>query len=434
MPAFDAVVIGAGPAGNAAAITLAKGGAKVLQVERGKAPGEKNLMGGVIYSSSLSPIVPNFWQSAPLERPVTEQNYWVTDGGSVAKFGFADSAFAESEDGPANAYTVLRAPFDKWMAGEAKKAGAMLLPATVVTDLLMEEGRVVGVATDRPNGEIPAKIVISGEGVNAFASWKAGFGKRPDPSEVALVVKEVIELPQGVLEARFGVGAGEGKTFEIFGDITQGCLGYAFLYTNKNTVSVGVGGLVTDFADLKLASYELLENVKNHSVVRPLLEGGKTLEYGGHLIPEGGYTSLPPLVSDGFLMTGDAALMVNAVHREGSNFAFASGRMAGEAALEAIASDDLSAKGLSGYRTRLEDSFILKDLKSYEGVFPFFRSRRDIMEDYPAIMTDALRSLFTVDGTAKGQKKKDLVKAVFKAKRPLALLSDLYKMWRVLGK
>ena len=431
---FDVIIIGAGAAGNAAAITLAKGGAKVLQIERGKAPGEKNLMGGIIYSSSLETIVPEFWKSAPLERSISEQNYWVTDKNSITKLGYSDDIFKAKTEAPAHAYTVLRSEFDKWMSNEAKKYGAMLLPGTVVLDLIVEDGKVVGVSTDRPNGDIRAPLVISGEGVNAFVSWKRNFGSRPKPSEVALVVKEVIELPKEVIEDRFRVSENEGASYEVFGDITKGCLGYAFLYTNKTTVSVGVGSLVSDFAEKEIASYELLEYVKNHKAIRPFLKGGKTIEYAGHLIPEGGYKKLPTLVTDGFLMTGDAALMVNAVHREGSNFAFVSGRLAGEVALEAIRKGDFSSDSLGEYRKKLEKSFILKDLKSYEDVFPFFRKRRDILNEYPQLISYAAKSLLTVDGTPKGEKKKNRLKGVLKMKSPAKLAKDLYNLFKVLGK
>ena len=105
---FDVIIIGAGAAGNAAAITLAKGGAKVLQIERGKFPGEKNLMGGIIYSSSLEELVPDFWKNAPIERPITEQNYWVSDKKTVTKLGYSDDAFKAKTEAPAHAYTVLR--------------------------------------------------------------------------------------------------------------------------------------------------------------------------------------------------------------------------------------------------------------------------------------------------------------------------------------
>lgn len=431
---FDAIVIGAGAAGNAAAVTLARGGAKVLQVERGKAPGEKNLMGGIIYSSSLEPVVPGFADKAPLERAITEQNFWVTDGDSVTKAGFGDASFKASPEAPAGAYTVLRSKFDKWMADEAKAHGAMLLPGTVVTDLLVEDGRVVGVETDRAGGEIKAPIVISGEGVNAFVAWKRQFGSRPKPNEVALVVKEVIHLGEDEISKRFQVGPGEGRSYEIFGDITKGCLGYAFLYTNRDSVSVGVGSLVSDFAANRIASYELLEHVKNHPAVRPYLEGGETKEYAGHLIPEGGYRRLPRLTAPGFLMTGDAALMVNAVHREGSNYAFTSGRLAAETALEALDKGDFSEAGLAGYRDRLEDSFILKDLRSYEQVFPFFRERRDILEEYPQLISYAARRLLSVDGTPKGEKKRGILRGVLKKRPAFKIASDLMKLFRVLGK
>ena len=114
------------------------------------------------------------------------------------------------------------------------------------------------------------------------------------------------------------------------GTITAGMTGTGFLYTNQESISVGIGCIVSDFAESEITPYGLLEAFKAHPSIKPLLENSECKEYAAHLIPEGGYKAMPELCGDGWIVVGDAGQFVNAVHREGSNLAMTTGRIAGE--------------------------------------------------------------------------------------------------------
>src|SRR5580692_11758282 len=140
----------------------------------------------------------------------------------------------------------------------------------------------------------------------------------------------------------------------MIGDITKGMLGYAFMYTNKDTIALGLGCAVDDFQRTNIKPYDLLEELKRHPLIRRYIQGSKSVEYSAHLIPEGGFNSMPPLYADGMLLAGDAAQMINPTHREGSNLAMSAGKMAGETVIEVKKKNNFSAKMLSLYRKKLD--------------------------------------------------------------------------------
>ena len=325
---FDAIVIGAGPSGNAAAYTMAKEGLKVLQLERGEYPGSKNVQGAILYANALEAIIPNFREDAPLERHIIEQRMWMLDDASYAGMHYRSEDFNEEKP---NRYTIIRAQFDRWFSRKVRDAGATLLCETTVTELLKDgKGKVIGVRTDREGGKIFADVVVLAEGVNGLVGQRSGLRSEPEPESVALAVKEMHFLPREVIEARFNLKGEEGVVIEAIGTVTAGMTGTGFLYTNQESISVGIGCLVSDFKNSKVSPYALLEGFKNHPSIKPLLAGAEVKEYAAHLIPEGGYKSMPSLYGDGWLIVGDAGQFVNAVHREGSNLAMTTGRVAAE--------------------------------------------------------------------------------------------------------
>ena len=320
---YDAIVVGGGPAGVSAAITMAREGLEVILIERGRFAGAKNFFGGVMYTRALAEVLPDFQaRKPPWERPVTEQGYWMLAPGSVVRFMHASQAYRQD---PADAYTVLRARFDPWFAQQAVDLGALVVPKTTVVALIEDaDGRVIGVRTDRPAGEVFAPIVILAEGVNNLLTQRHGLAKADLPPRfVALSVKQYIGLPAKEVSARFGLaGTQEGLAIDIFGDATLGLPGTAFLYTDKAGISIGVGMLLEEFVKHGLPPYAVLERFKRHPIVAPYLEGGEALEYGAHLIPEQGYDRMPELVADGVLVAGDAAGMVSPMTAGGIFTAF----------------------------------------------------------------------------------------------------------------
>lgn len=425
---FDVIVIGAGPSGNAAAYTLAKGGLNVLQIERGESPGSKNVQGAILYADALEKIIPDFREDAPLERHIIEQRMWVLDEDSFVGSHYRSDVFNQQ---PYNRYTIIRSQFDKWFSERVKKAGALLICETTVQQLLLDGQRVVGVRTDRQGGEIYADVVILADGVNSLLAKNAGFHPELQASDVALAVKEIHFMPQEVIEQRFNVANEEGVVIEMMGKITQGMMGTGFLYTNRESVTIGVGCMLSDFKTQQLSPNELLEKMKSHPSIKPLIQGGEMKEYTAHLIPEGGFNAMPKLYGEGWMIVGDAGMFVNAVHREGSNLAMTSGRLAAETVLELKAAGlACDATHLSRYKSRLDESFIMKDLKKYKDMPDVFHTNPQFFNDYPELLSKAVRTMLTVDGVDKKTKEKEIRKS-FRSRRSLfGLVGDTLKLWR----
>ncbi|MBS8263229.1 FAD-dependent oxidoreductase [Mesobacillus boroniphilus] len=424
---FDVIVVGAGPAGTSCAYNCAKNGLKVMLIERGEYPGSKNVMGGVLYRKQMEDIIPEFWKEAPLERPVVEQRFWMMDKESVVQLGYKGLEWAAE---PYNNFTVLRAHFDQWFAQKAVEQGALLINETVVTECIVENGKVVGVRTDRPDGEAFADVVVLADGVNSLLSKQLGFHREFRPDEVALTVMEVINLPKDKINERFNLEGNHGTTIEIFGDSTKGNLGTAFLYTNKESLNIGVGTTLSSMIKAKLKPYELLDYLKKHPMVRPYLEGGESAEYLAHLIPEGGFHSVPRVAGNGVLVVGDAAQLVNAIHREGSNMAMASGQMAAEAIVEAKKDGDFSERSLNRYKEALFGSFIIKDLEKYKDAAHTFETYPQYFKEYLPMMNKAMSKFFTVDGTPKREKQKEIMRSVTAEKGTFKVMQDIYRAWK----
>jgi electron transfer flavoprotein-quinone oxidoreductase len=406
---FDAIVVGAGPAGAAAALKMAEAGLEVVVIERGPFAGAKNVMGGILYSQPTAEIVPEFWEEAPLERPIIEQRYVLLTEDSHIGLSYRTEAFAGA---PYNSFTVLRADWDQWFASKCEEAGAFLIPEMVVTDLLWRDGRVAGVTTGGEEGDLFADVVIIADGANSLLAQKAGMHSEWDPHEQALIAKELIQLDELIINERFNVSSDRGGAMEIFGQSTSYLLGYGFIYTNKNTLSIGTGALLSDLKETGHNVSDMMNTFKSHPSIAPLIEGGEMIEYSAHLIPEGGWHSLPSLYIDGALLVGDAAMLVNPLNREGSNFAMVSGKLAAETVIRAKERGDFSAATLSQYRELLDDSFILKDLHKIRDVTEFAHSRPYLLRDIPEAVSQTLREYLRVDSVPKKDKQAKMIKTM----------------------
>jgi electron transfer flavoprotein-quinone oxidoreductase len=426
---FDAIVVGAGPSGNACAYAMAKEGLKVLQLERGEYPGSKNVQGAILYANALEQLIPDFREDAPLERHVIEQRMWMMDDRSYMGAHYRSEDF--NEDKP-NRYTIIRAQFDKWFSRKVREAGALVICETTVTDLMRNaSGKVIGVKTDRAGGKVFADVVIMAEGVNGLVGERAGLRSNLKPETVALAVKEMHFLPSEVIEARFNLQGDEGVVIEAVGTVTSGMTGTGFIYTNKESLSVGIGCLVSDFAQSGETPYDLLEKFKQHPSVRPLLQGSEVKEYAAHLIPEGGYKAIPQLYGDGWLIVGDAGQFVNAVHREGSNLAMTTGRVAAETIVRLKRlKEPMTAANLAGYKKRLEQTFVMKDLKKYRRLPSMLHNNKHFFTLYPEMMSKAAQTFLRVDGVDKASKEKEIWKSVRKTRRITGLIGDAIKMAR----
>src|SRR5438034_646952 len=294
---FDAVVVGAGPAGTAAAITMAKAGLQVALLERGAKPGSKNVMGGILYNHYLEEIVGDEWKQAPLERPIIEERRWLMTPEAAIGLDYKN---IRNRAKP-HSYSVLRAKFDAWFAEQAEKAGAMVVPETVVERLI---------------------------------------------------------------------------------------------YTNRDTLSVGGGALLSEFNKTLRNPNDLMEHFKQHPAIKPLLRGAETVEYLAHLIPEAGYRGIPKVFGPGYLVCGDAAMLSNPVHREGSNLAMESGRLAGETIVHCKEAGDFSERRLAEYRGRLDHSWIMADMKKYDKAVPLLEHNPQLLTKDVQVLDRALDEFF----------------------------------------
>ncbi|MCV2394458.1 FAD-dependent oxidoreductase [Actinotalea sp. M2MS4P-6] len=396
MADFDAIVVGSGCAGPAAAYELAKAGKSVLVIERGTTSGAKNVSGGRLYLHALRALFPDDAGSAPLERRIVRERVSLLSADSATTLDVTDELMRDERY---ESWSVLRARFDPWLAEQAEGAGAEYINGIAVEELLKDGDRVTGVRAG--DDEITADVVLLCDGVNSLLVPQAVGAPRPRPDQVAVGVKHVVELPETVISDRAMCADGDGMAWLFVGDATHGRVGGGFLYTNRDTISVGIVATVSDLMESETPIYQLLEEFTRHPAVAPILEGGTVVEHSGHLVAEGGYDALPPLVGDGVLLAGESALMcVNAGYTvRGMDLALAAGQQAGRSAAAALDAGDTSAEGLAGYRAALEDSFVLRDLRTLRRFPHFMESTPRVFRDYPDLARDVMRELFLVDGT-----------------------------------
>ena len=423
------IIVGGGPAGISAGITLARAGKNVILIERGTYCGSKNVFGGAIYTQPTKEIFPNFEQEAPLERNNTKHRYLLltnTDAKTIEH---------SSEKEISNSYTVIRGKFDRWASEEAKKAGVVIVTETVVQELITKNNKVIGVKTELE--KYYADIVILADGVNSLLAKQIGLRKNLEPQDVAIGVKEVIKLSPEIINERFNLATNEGCISEIIGYPMNGMLGLGYIYTNKNSVTIGLGITLDELSEHKIKPYELLDKLKTHSAIAPLIKGGELIEYSAHLIPEGGYNKLPRLYGNGVMIVGDAGMLVNNLHWEGTNLAMLSGQYAGETAINAINKNDFSENSLKLYNKKLENSFILKDLASYKNLMPIMHKRRKSFTGYYIEKINSFFQMFTtVDSIPKRNKFRNFIKEFFTERSFSELFKDgisvLKLLWEIL--
>ena len=428
---YQAIVVGAGPAGSSAALTMARAGLDVALVERGTFPGEKNMFGGVLHRlPALEEVFPDFWTRAPLERHIIKKGVTFMTGDSSFNTIIEAGNFDRP---PYNGYTVFRPRFDSWLASEAVKAGATLITRATVENVVMRNDRVAGVTILDRQGEINAPVVVAADGVLSFTAKKAGL-RQPtfDPAQMAVGVKALIDMPREVIDERFGLVRDQGFANEFVG-CTGGVRGGGFLYTNYDSLSVG---LVFHLASLRISGktpYDLLNDFLEQPQVAKMVRGGRLQEYSAHLIPEGGYNMIPELVGDGILVTGDAAALCNAtgLNLEGINLASHSGILAGKAVVAAHETGDFSRRGLHEYRRLMNDSYVIKDLKLYRKA-PHMLHNDRIYNEYPELVCSVMEQIYRIEGAPKSNLSKLFLKTAREKVGLANLAADAFSAWRAL--
>ena len=413
-PDFDVIVVGAGVAGCVTAYQLAQQGRSVVLIERGEAPGSKNLSGGVLYCRGMQEVFPDFLDEAPVERRITRNYINFLNAESSIGIDYKDTRLTD----PVNAVTVLRAKLDPWLAEKCEEAGVFIMSGVRVDRVLTEDGatgmRVVGVQAGED--ELRAHVVVAADGVNSFIAQEVGLRTKQPLNHLATGVKCVVKLPRESIEARFNLTGDEGAAFAVVGDCTEGVGGGGFLYTNTESISVGVVLRLDDLTAKKKVATEVFDQFLAHQFIAPYLEGGEVIEYGCHLVAEGGLDMVGEISMDGMIVVGDAAgLTLNTgLTVRGMDLAVASGVAAAVGIVAALEQKDCSKLGLAGYREALFASYAGKDMKTYAKAPSFLEVER-MYKDYGELIGNVLYGVFSLDNEPREHLAKVALKAFKKS-------------------
>lgn len=423
---YDAVVVGAGPAGSSAALTMAQENMSVCLIERGAAVGSKKLFGGTIHRAPIDEIVPAFWEEAPVERPVVSDELWILDNTSAVKVGFTGLSYAKP---PYNKFTVLRYKWDNWLAKKAEQAGAHLMTGTLVKDLIYKPygvlgHKVCGVVLDNEE-KLYAHVVILAEGASAAVTDKARLRKQIKPEHISLQTIELMHMSPEKIEERFQLEKNEGMVIGMIGYPSSGKVGKGGIWIQNDTIALTVGGYLNHMIEGGQSPYQQLKHLKEHPLVKRVLAGAETIAYGCHTIPKGGFNSLPHLSSHGVMIVGDAAGFISG--RRGTDLAMFSGKYAGETAAQAHALGQYTVDILKAYDNKLAHSFFYKDMKDASGMVDYFHTYKD--SDY--LITKSANELayefFRIGLETKKEKIKKMKEEALGIQPLLKSVEDIYE-------
>ena len=375
---FDAVIVGAGPAGLAAAIRLKQlvPDASVCVVEKGGEVGAHILSGAVIEPRALDELIPDWRaQGAPLDTPATDDRFLYLTATKSYRLPTPPQMRNHGN------YIVSLGDVVRWLGRQAEAAGVEIYPGFAAAELLEENGRVVGIATGdmgvgkdgKPTAnfqrgmELRAPYTLLAEGCRGSLSKRVMqrylLREGADPQTYALGVKELWEVPPGTHKPGLVVHT-------IGWPLDQVTYGGSWLYEfGANLVSIGfVVGL--DYRNPWLSPFDEMQRYKTHPAIRPFLAGGRRISYGARALSEGGFQSLPQLTFPGGALIGDTGGFLNVPKIKGSHAAMKSGMIAAEAVAEALASGRPAV--LPSYRTKLRASWLWDELHQVRNIRPSF--------------------------------------------------------------
>ena len=423
MEKVDVIIVGGGLAGLSCAYELADSGMTVIVLERGDFSGSKNVTGGRIYVSPIRNYLPDLWKEAPLERHVTKEFITLLGESNSTTLELYSDRFNQE---PYPSYTILRAKFDRWLADLVTEKGVFVIPQKSVNDLIKDGEKIIGVKTQ--DEEIGSDCVVASDGILSFLAEKAGLRKPFQPQHFALGFKEVIALDPKAIEDRFRLGENEGAAQLFVGTLTKGIMGGGFLYTNQESLSLGivVGIHSLNQREPREEIYKFLDEFKERPEIKSLIRGGEVVEYSAHLISEGGLHIKPKVYGDGILVTGDAAgLGLNMlVTVRGMEYAMVSGVLAGRTIKVAKEKNDFSASSLAYYEKLLNESFIIKEMSNFKNTLSILENER-LFSKYPQVISNLFEMVMRVDENPR----ESLYKAVSQELKKEFLNFQTFKDW-----
>ncbi|MBP1748817.1 MAG: Electron-transferring-flavoprotein dehydrogenase [Deltaproteobacteria bacterium] len=426
MDKMDVVIVGAGLAGLSCAYMLADHGLQVIVVERGDFAGSKNVTGGRLYLKPIKDLAGDMLQGAPFERKVVRERFSLLGAANSISIDHTSDKFRNDE----HSYTVLRARLDRWLSDRLMTKGVFIIPKYRVDDLLWENGAVSGIKAGTE--EIPAHVVVAADGVLSFMGQKAGLRPVLPPGAFAVGMKEILALPEEKINDRFNINTGEGAAHLFLGDVTKGMFGGGFLYTNQDTISLGIVVGINAMMNKKppIDASTLLDMFKERYEMRAILAGAKIVEYSAHVIPEAGHAGIGKLYGNGILLAGDAAgLALNmGITVRGMEFAIASGICAAQTIIKAREAGSFTESTLAGYVERLKETFVLKDLEAARNM-PGYLENESLFTYYPQILPDLVEKIMWFDENPKER----LGKTVWNGLKASGMLSmkRLLELYRV---
>jgi electron transfer flavoprotein-quinone oxidoreductase len=400
---FDCIIIGAGVAGLAAAMTLARANKKFLLIEKGEFAGSKNVSGGVLWGSDLARLVPDYWkEDGGWDRFINHRRLTFMDDQSTFSVDFKSSHFNEP---PYSGVIVLRSKFDRWLADKVQEAidasdyamDSFIATNILVEEILTEDGKAVGIRTG--DEKFYADSVILAEGVNNLLTRQVGLQTEYVPADHILTgIKEIIRFDQKVLEDRFQLNGLSGMSNEFVGFATDGVEGGGFLYTNRDSLSVGLVLGLKDLRDKGKEPYEILNTFKKHPVITDMIRGGEVVEYSAHVVSSGDKRIMPKkLTMPGLVVCGEAAnLLMNAGKAiQGMDYAMRSGILAAETIADAVENKEFGEEAMAVYQRKLNDSYVMQDINNFQDAVHLLHDPV-MTQKMPNLICDFGRNFFSI--------------------------------------